>query len=119
MLRHFFLFLSHRRALRRWMEHSPRAVALTSRFIAGREIEDALRVTRQINQAGLTTTLDYLGESVATLAEAAASRDVYLRLLEAIHAQGLKANVSLKLTQLGLDISKDACEANLRAVVGG
>ena len=116
MLRHFFLFLSHRRALRRWMEHSPRAVALTSRFIAGREIEDALRVTRQLNQAGLTTTLDYLGESVATLAEAAASRDVYLRLLEAIHAQGLKANVSLKLTQLGLDVSEAACRENMAAI---
>ena len=116
MLRHFFLFLSHRRALRRWMEHSPRAVALTSRFIAGREIEDALRVTRQLNQAGLTTTLDYLGESVATLAEATASREVYLRLLEAIHAQGLKANVSLKLTQLGLDVSEAACRENVAAI---
>ena len=116
MLRHFFLFLSHRRALRRWMEHSPRAVALTSRFIAGREIEDALRVTRQLNQAGLTTTLDYLGESVATLAEATASREVYLRLLEAIHAQGLKANVSLKLTQLGLDVSEAACRENVATI---
>jgi proline dehydrogenase len=116
VLRHFFLFLSHRRALRRWMEHSQRAVALTSRFIAGREIEDALRVTRQLNQAGLTTTLDYLGESVATLAEAAASRDVYLRLLEAIHAQSLKANVSLKLTQLGLDVSEAACRENVAAI---
>ncbi len=120
MLRHFFLFLSHRRALRRWMEHSPRAVALTSRFIAGREIEDAIRVTRQLNQAGLAATLDYLGESVTTLAEAAASRDVYLRLLEAIHAEGLNAglnaNVSLKLTQLGLDVSEAACRENVAAI---
>jgi proline dehydrogenase len=116
VLRHFFLFLSNRRALRRWMEHSPRAAALTSRFIAGREIEDALRVTRQINQSGLTTTLDYLGESVTTLAEAAASRDVYLRVLEAIHAQGLKANVSIKLTQFGLDVSEAACRENVAAI---
>ena len=116
VLRHFFLFLSDRRALRRWMEHSPRAVALTSRFVAGREIEDALRVTRQLNETGLATTLDYLGESVTTIQEAAAARDVYLRLVEEIHARGLNANVSLKLTQLGLDVSEAACRENVAAI---
>jgi proline dehydrogenase len=116
VLRHFFLFLSHRRRLRRWMEHSPRAVALTARFVAGREAADALRVTRQLNQAGFSTTLDYLGESVTRLAEAEAARDVYLGLLEQIHAQKLNANVSLKLTQLGLDVSEAACRENVAAI---
>ncbi len=117
VLRHLFLFLSRRRALRRWMEESPRGARLTSRFIAGREIEDALRVSAQLNQAGLYTTLDYLGESVTTLDEAERARDVYLRLLDQIVARGLRANVSLKLTQFGIDISEAACRENVAAVV--
>jgi len=116
MLRHLFLFLSRRPRLRRWMEESPSAARLTSRFVAGRTIEDALRVTRQINQGGSSATLDYLGESVTTGQEASAARDVYLRLIEAIHAQNLNANVSLKLTQLGIDISEQACRENLAAI---
>ncbi len=99
------------------MEESPWAVGLTARFVAGRKIDDALRVTRRLNQAGLWTTLDYLGESVTVLEEAEAARDVYLRLLDQIHAQGLQANVSLKLTQLGLDLSEAACRENVAAVV--
>src|SRR5712692_2748113 len=98
------------------MEHSPAAVRLTSRFIAGRHIEDALRVTAQLNQSGFSTTLDYLGESVTTLEETAAARDVYLNLLDQIHSRGLQANVSLKLTQLGIDVSEAACRENLAAV---
>jgi proline dehydrogenase len=98
------------------MEHSPRAERLTSRFIAGRGIEDALRVTQQLNCRGFSTTLDYLGESVTTLQEAAAARDVYLRLIDRIHEQDLNANVSLKLTQLGLDVSEAACRENVAAI---
>ena len=115
-MRHLLLFLSRRRGLRRWMEESPRAAALTRRFVAGTRIEDALAVTARLNQAGLWTTLDYLGESITTLAEAAAARDIYLELLERIHAQRLQANVSLKLTQLGLDVSEAACRENVAAV---
>ncbi|MBI3694668.1 MAG: proline dehydrogenase family protein [Acidobacteria bacterium] len=113
MLRHLFLFLSHRRSLRRWMEHSSTALRLTSRFVAGIHVEDALRVTAGLNQASLSTTLDYLGESVTTLEEAAAARDVYLRLLDLIHARNLQANVSLKLTQLGLDVAEAACREHV------
>jgi proline dehydrogenase len=98
------------------MEHSPAAVRLTSRFVAGRRIEDALRVTEQLNQSGISTTLDYLGESVTTLEEAAAARDVYRQLLDLIHSRGLQANVSLKLTQLGLDVAEAAGRENVAAV---
>lgn len=99
------------------MEESPWALRLTSRFIAGREIEDALRVAGQLNQAGLLATLDYLGESVASLDDAAHARDIYHRLLREIHARSLNATVSLKLTQFGLDISEAACRENVAAVV--
>jgi proline dehydrogenase len=98
------------------MEESPHAAVLTARFIAGREIEDALRVTARLNQAGLRTTLDYLGESVTTLDEAESARNVYLKLLEEIHARKLQSNVSLKLTQLGLNLSEAACRENVAAV---
>ncbi|HYM12155.1 MAG TPA: proline dehydrogenase family protein [Bryobacterales bacterium] len=116
LLRHLFLFLSNRRRLRRFLEHSPAALRLTSRFIAGRQIDDAVRVTRQLNLSGFSTTLDYLGESVTTLEEAAAARDVYLQMLEQIHFHGLHANVSLKLTQLGIGVSEAACRSNVAAV---
>jgi proline dehydrogenase len=98
------------------MEHSPAAVKLTSRFVAGRRIEDALRVTAQLNSTGLSATLDYLGESVTTLDEAAAARDVYLQLLDLICVRGLRANVSLKLTQLGIDAAEAACRENVAAI---
>lgn len=98
------------------MEHSPAARKLTARFIAGNRLEDAMRVTAQLNQAGFTTTLDYLGESVTTLEEAAAARDVYLELLDSIQAQCLRAHVSLKLTQFGVDVSEPACRDFVAAV---
>jgi len=116
LLRHLFLFLSHNTSLRGWMESSPSALRLTSRFVAGTAIEDALRVTSQLNQNGISTTLDYLGESVTTLKDAAAAKDVYLQLLELIHSRGLQSNVSLKLTQFGIDISEAACRENVAAV---
>lgn len=99
------------------MEESPQALRLTSRFVAGLKIEDALQVTKRLNQAGLWTTLDYLGESVTKLEEAETARDVYLELLDQIRVQGLQANVSLKLTQFGLDLSEAACRENVAAVV--
>jgi len=99
------------------MEESPQALRLTSRFVAGRKIDDALQVTGRLNQAGLWTTLDYLGESVTKLEEAEAARNVYLELLDQIRARGLQANVSLKLTQFGLDLSEAACRENVAAVV--
>ena len=98
------------------MESSPSAAALVSRFVAGREIEDALRVGRQLNRSGLSATLAYLGESITELKEASAAREVFLRLIERLHAGGLEANISLKLTQLGLDLSESACRDHLEAL---
>src|SRR6266567_4551165 len=98
-VRRLLLFLSGQRHLRRWMETSPLAQRLATRFVAGQTLEEALEVCRRINQEGITVTLDHLGESVTTLEEAAAARDVYLRTLSAIHETGIQGNVSLKLTQ--------------------
>jgi proline dehydrogenase len=99
------------------VETSRLAQRLSSRFVAGEGLEDALRVGQRINSEGITLTLDHLGESVTSLAEASQARDVYLRALEEIHSSGVKGNVSLKLTQFGLDLSPDACRANVARLV--
>src|SRR5260370_25755376 len=117
-VRRLLLLLAAQRHLRRWMETSPVAQRLATRFVAGRTLDEALEVCSRINAEGITVTLDHLGESVTTLEEAAAARDVYLRTLSAIHESGIQGNVSLKLTQFGLDISYEQCRANVQQLVG-
>jgi len=116
-VRSLFLFLSRQRHLRRWVETSRLAQRLSARFVAGPTLDDALRVGRRINNEGIVLTLDHLGESVTSLGEAAQARDVYLGALTAIHEHGVAGNVSLKLTQFGLDLSADACRANVAQLV--
>jgi proline dehydrogenase len=116
-VRSLFLFLSRQRHLRRWVETSRLAQRLSARFVAGPTLDDALRVGRRINDEGIVLTLDHLGEKVTSLGEAAQARDVYLRALTAIHEHGVRGNVSLKLTQFGLDLSADACRANVAQLV--
>ncbi len=99
------------------METSSAARRLATRFVAGETLEQALAVSRRLNGEGITITLDHLGESVSSLEEAAAARDVYLRTLAAIHDSGIRGNVSLKLTQFGLDFSYDQCRANVEQLV--
>jgi len=117
VLRSLFLFLSRQRHLRRWVETSGVARQLSARFVAGETLEDALRVGRKINSEGITLTLDHLGESVTSLAEAANARDVYVQTLTAIHQNAIRGNVSLKLTQFGLDLSEAECRANVAMLV--
>jgi proline dehydrogenase len=111
------LFLSQRRGLRHWMETSPLAERLTSRFIAGNTLDQELAVCRNLSAEGILATLDHLGESVTSLAEAERSRDSYIAALDQIAALGLKATVSVKLTQLGLDFSEPQCRANVERMV--
>jgi proline dehydrogenase len=99
------------------METSSLARRLSTRFVAGETLEEALAVARKLNAEGITVTLDHLGESVSTLAEAAEARDVYLRTLDAIHGNAIQGNVSLKLTQFGLDLSEEQCLANVDRLV--
>jgi proline dehydrogenase len=116
-LRRTILYLSRHKGLRNWVETSPSARRLSSRFVAGSQLEDALEVCRRIRADGITATLDYLGENVKSLDEAAACRDMYLRMLQAMQSTGVEPNVSLKLTQFGLELSESACEENVAALV--
>lgn len=102
VLRSAFIALSHNRSLRKFAEHSSIGGKLSSRFVAGLEIEDALRVCAQVNKQGMHVTLDSLGESVTTADEAHKAADVYHKLLDQIAARKLDSNISVKLTQMGL-----------------
>jgi proline dehydrogenase len=117
MVRALLLFLSRQKQLRRWMETSPTARRLATRFVAGETLDQALDLSRSLNAEGISVTLDHLGESVTCLNEAAEARDIYLRTLEAIHSSGINGNVSLKLTQFGLDLSEADCAANVERLV--
>ncbi len=116
-MRSFFLFLSRQKHLRKWMETSSVARRLSKRFVAGETLDQALAVGRRLNSEGITVTLDHLGESVTSLAEAAEARDVYLHTQNVIQQAGIQGNVSLKLTQFGLDLSEAACRANVAQLV--
>jgi proline dehydrogenase len=116
-MRTFFLFLSRQKQLRKWMETSIWARRLSARFVAGDNLPDALGTCRRINAEGIAVTLDHLGENVTSLEEAAASRDAYLRTLTEIANLKIDGNVSLKLTQFGMDLSLAECTANVEALV--
>src|SRR5690554_2035342 len=106
MLRQTFLHLSESRFARRLATDLPFARSVARRFVAGESIDDGVAAVRALNEAGMSATLDYLGESVASRDEATAAADVYVRLVERIAAEGIDANVSLKLTQMGQDIDE-------------
>jgi proline dehydrogenase len=116
-MRTFFLFLSRQKHLRKWMETSRWARRLAARFVAGDNLPDALATCQRINAEGIAVTLDHLGENVTSLEEAAASRDAYLRALTEIAKLRINGNVSLKLTQFGMDLSLAECTANVEALV--
>jgi proline dehydrogenase len=99
------------------METSQLSRRLASRFVAGDTLSDALIATRRINAARISVTLDHLGENVSSLEEAAASRDEYLCALDEIRAAGLDANVSIKLSQFGIDLDESVCRANVERLV--
>jgi proline dehydrogenase len=79
---------------------------LSSRFVAGTQVEDALRVTQTVNQKGLSVSVDNLGENVTNAEEARASAQLYHEMLDEISSRQLNANVSLKLTHMGLDVDE-------------
>src|SRR5260370_5820421 len=117
MLRGLLLYLARQKGLRHWMEDSRLAIRLTSRFVAGRLLDDAVRVSAKLNAEDILVSLDNLGENVSSLAEAERSLNSYLKALSGIADKRLRATVSVKLTQFGLDYSIDACHRNVGTLV--
>ncbi len=117
MLRTGLLWLSEQPRLFSIIRGNGLARRFASRFVAGETVEAAVAALAQLNAAGIRASLDLLGESVATPAEARAARDTYLETLDRIRRAGADANVSVKLTQMGLAIDERLCVENLRAII--
>jgi proline dehydrogenase len=117
MLRSTFLWLSHRRAVFDFIKRNGLARQFASRFVAGETLDRALEATRELNAKDVTVTLDLLGESVSTAEESARARDAAIEILNRIHAAGARANLSIKLTQMGLDIDPGLAAANARGIL--
>ncbi|MGA6983139.1 MAG: proline dehydrogenase family protein [Candidatus Sulfotelmatobacter sp.] len=106
MLRAFFVGLSENPALRNFAESSALGRRVSGRFVAGTQIADAVRATEAINRAGMSVSIDNLGENVSNPDEARQSAHLYHQILDAVVAQQLNANISLKLTHMGLDVDQ-------------
>jgi len=117
MLRAFFVHLSENRSLRRFAERSAIGRRVSGRFVAGTEIADAVRVTQAVNRGAMSVTIDNLGENVTNADEARASAQLYHHLLDEIAARQLDANISLKLTHMGLDVDEDMARDLVRGLV--
>jgi proline dehydrogenase len=106
MLRALFVRLSENRPLRHFAESSSVGRKVSGRFVAGTAIADAVRVTQTLNRAGMRVTIDNLGENTTNADEARHSAELYRQILDAIAANRLDANISLKLTHMGLDVDE-------------
>ena len=117
ILRSTLLHVAASPTIRDWMTHSVATRRVANRFVAGETIDTALAAVAELNAQGLSATLDHLGENVSTEAEAAAARDVCLEMLDRIDQRRLNSHISVKLTQLGLDLSVDLCRKNLESLL--
>jgi proline dehydrogenase len=117
MLRATLLKLSESPGFAHWVTSNVTTRRMARRFVAGETLDDAIVAARACNSQGMYTSLDYLGENVATVADAQRARDAYLEIFDRIAQERLHANVSCKLTQLGLDLSSEFCEGLLLSIV--
>ena len=116
LLRNTLLFLAKSQAANRWAQRYGLHFG-AQRFVAGQMIPDALAVTRTLNAAGIMVALDHLGESVFTEEEAVNAAKDCLDTLDAIAEAGVQSRLSIKLTQLGLDIDRDLCRRNVTQIL--
>src|SRR5712691_5827896 len=117
MIRAGLLWLSEQPRIFKFVRSNRLARRFAARFVAGETVETAVAAVRELNPHGITASLDLLGESVASAAEAGHARDTYLESLDLIRAGGVDANVSVKLTQMGLDIDERLCLENVGAII--
>jgi proline dehydrogenase len=118
MLRSGFLWLSEHQGIFDFVKRNGVARKMASRFVAGEDVDSALDVARALNARGIGASLDLLGESVSDRSESERARDAVIQILDRIAGEVTgDTNVSIKLTQMGLDLSDEVCAANLRAVL--
>jgi proline dehydrogenase len=116
VLRQTFLTLSNSRELQDVALHNGMARKFALRFVAGETLEQAVSAIRALNKKQISATFDHLGENITTADDARAAADVYIQVLDKIAATGINSNVSLKLTQMGLDVDEELCFANVARI---
>jgi proline dehydrogenase len=117
MLRQSLLFLSDSPVVQRVVTETPVSRRLAARFVAGDNLDEAVACALSLNDAGLTVTMDYLGEQVTAKEEALAATEMAVRTLERLADSAVRGNISLKPTQLGLEIDEAFCYANVERIL--
>jgi proline dehydrogenase len=115
--RRLLLDVAGRREVQGFIREQPAARSIALRFVAGETLDDGLRAVRELNRRGFSASLDHLGENTTNPDEARSATRAYVELLERLSAERLDANVSLKLTQLGLDLDEALCVGHLERIV--
>ena len=118
MIRSFLIYLSKAEWAKNLITNWKFAWKAASRFIAGETIADAISVVKELNGKGINATLDQLGENTSSYQEAIQAADGIIKILDEIEKDGVKANVSIKLTQIGLALSEELCSENLERILG-
>jgi proline dehydrogenase len=113
MLRSFLIYLSKASWAQRLVTGWSFAWRAASRFVAGEDSQNAIRVVRELNAKGINATLDHLGEHISTVEEADKATEDIIAILNEIDKSGVKANVSIKLTQIGMGLDEEICRRNL------
>ncbi|MFL5467372.1 MAG: proline dehydrogenase family protein [Gemmatimonadaceae bacterium] len=117
MLRSALLYLSGQPQIFKFVRNNRLAKSFANRFVAGETLDTALAAVARLNARGITASLDLLGESVHNEAEARAAGQAYVTMLDRIHERRVNANVSVKLTAMGLDISEELCVATMHKIL--
>ena len=117
MLRSLLIYLSKAAWARKLVTSWKFAWQAASRFVAGEKLEDAIAVVKKLNEKGINATLDHLGEHTTNADEACRATQDILKILDAIRETGVRSNVSLKLTQIGLGVDENLCASNLKAIL--
>lgn len=118
MFRQSIQYLSDSRTVEQLVTETAVSRRLVERFVAGNDLDEAMLAARRLNEAGMSVSLDYLGELVSTREKAIRARDVAIESIERIVLDGIEGNVSLKPSQLGLTIEKTFCIDNLERILG-
>ena len=117
MLKEPLLYLARQKSVRHFVISNPAARRVARRFVAGERLDEAIAATRALNARRISVSLDHLGENVADAREAEAAAADYIGMLDRIQGEGLEANISVKLTALGLDIGPELARENLARVL--
>src|SRR5947209_1042925 len=117
MLKGTLLYLAQNGSVRNFVVSNRATRSVSHRFVAGETLNEGIDVTRRLNQSGMRVSLDHLGENVTDEKEAVSAAQDYIAILDHIKESGVDANISIKLTALGLDISQELCERNVTRIL--